>query len=75
VLLPQLVGHLVVHHVEDVQRRRIGQRLAALAQRRTELVCLRGDLAEELGIGEAVALQVGLDPCDRVLQLPALHVA
>ena len=61
--------------VEHAQRLRVGQRLAPLAERRAELVRLGGDLLEEGGVGQAVALDVGLDPGDRVLELPALHVA
>ena len=71
----QLVGHLGVDVVEHAQRLRVGQRLAALAQRGAELVGLGLDLVEEVGVGQAVALEVGLDPGDRVLELPALDVA
>src|SRR5690349_20655546 len=72
-LLAQLLGQLVVHHVEDVQRRRVRQRLAALPEPGPEVVGLGRDVGEELRVGEAVAPQVGLDARDRVLQLPGLH--
>jgi hypothetical protein len=39
-----------------------------------ELVGLGLDLVEEVLVGQAVALEVGLDALDRVLELPALDV-
>ncbi len=67
----QLVGLLGVDHVEDVERLRVGQRLHAVAEPGAEVVGLAGHLVEEGGVGQAVALEVGLDPGDRVLELPA----
>ena len=73
-LLDELLGLLGVDVVEDVQRLRLRQRPAALAQVLAELLGLPVDLLEELRLHEPVAGEVGLHPLDRVLELPGLEV-
>ena len=70
----QLLGLLGVDVVEHVERLRVGQRLAALAQVVAELVGLLLDAGDELVVDQAVAAEVDLEPGDRVLELPVLDV-
>ena len=65
----QLRGHLGVHMVEDAQRLRIGQRLAALAQPGTEVVGLGAHAVEERLVGHPVAGELDLHSGDPVAQL------
>ena len=60
--------------LEHPHRARVGHRLAALAQVRAELVGLGLDLLDQPVVDQPVAAQVDLQPRDRVLQLPGLHV-
>ena len=73
-LLLELGRHLGVHVVEDAERRRVGELLHAGAQPGAEVVGLARDRVEEVVVGQAVALEVGPDPLDRVLEPPALDV-
>ena len=70
----QLLGLLGVDVVEHVERLRVRQRLAALAQVVAELVGLLLDAGDEVVVDQAVAAQVDLEPRDRVLELPVLDV-
>ena len=74
-LLGQLGRHLGVDVVEDAQRRRVGAaaarpRAAGRRARRPR----RPGASKNVLVGQAVALEVGLDPLDRALQPPALDV-
>ena len=70
----QLLGLLGVDVREHVERLRVRQRLAALAQVVAELVGLLLDAGDEVVVDQAVAAQVDLEPRDRVLELPVLDV-
>src|SRR6185503_81526 len=69
-LLLELGRHLGVHVVEDAERRRVGELLHAGAQPGAQVVGLARDRVEEVGVAQAVALEVGPDPLDRVLEAP-----
>src|SRR4051794_33253854 len=77
-LLPlarQLGGLFGEDVVEDLGARRFGHLQRALAQPRGQLVALGLDAGEEVGVGDAGPGDVGLEPGDRVAQLPLLELA
>src|SRR5680860_721659 len=65
---------LLVDLVEDVERARVWQCEAPRPQVDRELLGLGLDGGVVVLVCDPVARQVGLDPLDRVLELPALEV-
>src|SRR3954454_8641669 len=74
-LLRQRRGRLGVDVVEDLRPGRVGHLDRALPQPSRQLVTLGLDGGEELGVSDAGPRDVGLEPGDRVAQLPLLQLA
>src|SRR5262245_39638704 len=67
-LLLELGRDLGVHMVEDAQRRGVGERLYAGTEPGAEVISLGRDVVEEVLVGQPLALEVGLDAFDGVLE-------